>query len=162
MKRQSTPSYGEAIFSHDEKLLFLLLKEYTIVINQQGLILLNYLIVSLGAAFGGAARYWLSNFVYKFFPAIFPYGTLAVNIIGSFILGLIIFVFDERELINNQLKIFLTIGFCGGFTTFSTFSLETLNLLRDSQYFLALLNIILSVVFCIAGVFLAYIVSKII
>jgi CrcB protein len=118
--------------------------------------------VSLGAAFGGAARYWLSNFVYKFFPAIFPYGTLAVNIIGSFILGFIIFVFDERELINNQLKIFLTIGFCGGFTTFSTFSLETLNLLRDSQYFLALLNIILSVVFCIAGVFLAYIVSKII
>jgi len=124
--------------------------------------MLNYLIVSVGAAIGGAARYWFSNIVYKFFPAIFPYGTLAVNIVGSFILGLIIFIFDERELLNNQLKIFLTIGFCGGFTTFSTFSLETFNLLRDSQYFLAALNIILSLLFCVAGVFLAYIVSKII
>ncbi|RPI73250.1 MAG: fluoride efflux transporter CrcB [Ignavibacteriales bacterium] len=124
--------------------------------------MLNYLIVSLGAAIGGAARYWLSNAVYKFFPASFPYGTFAVNLTGSFILGLIIFFLDEKELISNQIKIFLTIGFCGGFTTFSTFSLETFNLIRDSQYFLAAINIILSVVVCIAGIFLAYIISKII
>jgi CrcB protein len=123
--------------------------------------MMNYLLVFAGSAVGGALRYWLSNAVYKFLPAVFPYGTLAVNIIGSFILGLIIFVFDEKELINNQLKIFLTIGFCGGFTTFSTFSLETFNLFRDSQYFLAAVNIFLSVIFCVAGVFLAYIVSKI-
>ena|SRR5690606_15737141 len=124
--------------------------------------MLNYLIVSIGAAIGGAARYWLSNAVYKFFPATFPYGTLVVNITGSFLLGLIIFIFDERELINNQLKIFLTIGFCGGFTTFSTFSFETFNLLKESQYYLAAVNIVLSLILCIAGVFLAYIVSKII
>ncbi|OGU33481.1 MAG: hypothetical protein A2057_05950 [Ignavibacteria bacterium GWA2_35_9] len=124
--------------------------------------MINYLIVSIGAAIGGVSRYWLSNLAYKYFPAIFPYGTLIVNIVGSFLLGLIIFVFDEKELLNNQLKIFLTIGFCGGFTTFSTFSLETFNLIRDSEYFLASINVILSIVFCLLGVFLAYIVSKII
>jgi len=126
------------------------------------IIMLNYIFISVGAALGGASRYWLSNAVYKFFPVTFPYGTLAVNVIGSFILGLIIFVFDEKELLNNHLKIFLTIGFCGGFTTFSTFSLESFNLLRDSQYFLAALNIFLNILFCVAGIFLAYIVSKII
>jgi CrcB protein len=123
---------------------------------------MNYLIISLGAAIGGITRYWLSNVVYKVFPAIFPYGTLAVNILGSFIIGLIIFVFDEKELITQQSRLFLTIGFCGGLTTFSTFSLETFSLMRDSEYFLATINVILSVVLCLLGVFLAYIVSKII
>jgi CrcB protein len=124
--------------------------------------MINYLVVSLGAAIGGAGRYWISNIVYKYFPAVFPYGTLVVNVVGSFIIGLLIFIFDEKELLNNQLRIFLTIGFCGGFTTFSTFSLETFNLIRDSEYFLASINIILSIVVCLLGVFLAYIVSKII
>jgi fluoride exporter len=124
--------------------------------------MINYLIVSLGAALGGAGRYWISNLVYKYFPAVFPYGTLVVNVVGSFVIGLLIFVFDEKELLNNQLRIFLTIGFCGGFTTFSTFSLETFNLIRDSEYFLASINVILSIALCLAGVFLAYIVSKII
>ncbi|OGU74926.1 MAG: hypothetical protein A2V93_04225 [Ignavibacteria bacterium RBG_16_34_14] len=124
--------------------------------------MINYFLVIVGSAIGGGLRYWLSNAVYKYLPVTFPYGTLAVNIIGSFILGLIIFIFDEKELINNQLKIFLTIGFCGGFTTFSTFSLETFNLLRDSQYLFAALNIILNLLVCIAGVFVAYIFSKII
>ena len=123
---------------------------------------MNYLIISLGAAIGGVTRYWLSNVVYKVFPAMFPYGTLAVNILGSFVIGLVIFVFDEKELISQQSRLFLTIGFCGGLTTFSTFSLETFSLIRDSEYFLATINVILSVVLCLLGVFLAYIVSKII
>lgn len=115
-----------------------------------------------GSALGGALRYWLSSAVYKFLPAIFPFGTLTVNVIGSFILGSIIFFFDDRELLNNQLRFFLTIGFCGGFTTFSTFSVETFNLLKDSQYLLATLNILSNVILCLAGVFLAYAISKLI
>ncbi len=124
--------------------------------------MINYLVISLGAALGGALRYWLANVVYKIFPASFPYGTLAVNLIGSFILGIVVFLFDERELINNQVKIFLTIGFCGGLTTFSTFSFETFNLIKESEFFLASMNIILNILLCITGVFLAYVVSKMI
>ena len=122
---------------------------------------MNYLLVSIGAALGGMLRYWLSNYVYKFLPATFPYGTLAVNFIGSFILGFIIFFLDQKELISPGLRLFLTIGFCGGFTTFSTFSLETLNLFRDSEILLGFGNILLSLLLCIGGIYIAYLLSKI-
>jgi len=122
---------------------------------------MNYIIVSFGAALGGALRYWVSNITYKYLPAYFPYGTLLVNIVGSFILGLIMFNLDQRELINSQLKIFLTIGFCGGFTTFSTFSYETINLFKDSQIFLGFVNILASVLLSLLGILLAYFISKI-
>lgn len=121
----------------------------------------NYLIVSLGAAIGGAARYWMSNFVYKFLPSNIPFGTLAVNVTGSFIIGIVMFYLDRNELISPQMRILLTAGFCGGLTTFSTFSFETINLLRDSEFLLAGTNIILNVVLSIGAVFAAYLIGKI-
>jgi CrcB protein len=123
--------------------------------------MMNYLIVSLGAALGGGLRYWVSNITYKFLPATFPYGTLAVNVIGSFILGVIIFMFDDKQLITPGVRLFIAVGFCGGFTTFSTFSLETINLLKDSQIIPGLLNILLNLSLCLAGVTLAYFISKV-
>lgn len=120
----------------------------------------KYIIVSLGAAIGGVLRYWLTGFTHKLIPTLFPVGTLAVNIIGSFILGIIIFMFDERQLLNPNIKLFLTIGICGGFTTMSTFSFETLSLFRQSQHLLALLNIIFNFFFSLLGIYLAYILSK--
>lgn len=120
----------------------------------------KYLIVSGGAALGGALRYWLSNFVYKFLPADFPYGTLAVNVIGSFILGFVMFSLFEKELISQDLRLFLTVGFCGGFTTFSTFSFETVNLMKNSEMLLAAANILANLILCMAGVYLAYILSN--
>jgi CrcB protein len=123
--------------------------------------MLNYLLIGLGAAIGGVLRFWLSNYTYKFLPETFPYGTLFVNVSGSFILGLIIFYFSEKELLSAQLRIFLAIGFCGGFTTFSTFSLETINLLRESQYWFSFLNIILNLFLCLLGMYLAYLLTKI-
>lgn len=120
----------------------------------------KYLLVSVGAAIGGSFRYWLANVVHKILPSTFPYGTLAVNITGSFLLGIIIFYFDEKGMITPSLKLFLTIGFCGGFTTFSTFSFETLNLLKDSEFLLASVNILLSVFLCLVGIYLAYLLSK--
>lgn len=120
----------------------------------------NYLIVALGASIGGIARYWMSNAVYKFLPAFFPFGTLAVNVIGSFIIGIIIFYLDAKEIISPELKIFLTVGFCGGFTTFSTFSLETLNLMRDSEFLLAFVNAAANVLLSLLGIFLALLTAK--
>ena len=82
----------------------------------------NYIIVFFGAGIGGMVRYWGSNFVYKFLPATFPYGTLIVNVLGSFIIGIVMYYLDANEMITQNVRIFLTIGFCGGLTTFSTFS----------------------------------------
>jgi len=124
--------------------------------------MLTYVYIGLGAAIGGTLRYWLSNNTYKVLPVNFPYGTLLVNVIGSFILGVIMFYFSDRELLNPQLRIFLTVGFCGGFTTFSTFSLETMNLFRDAQYLYGIVNVILNVLLCLLGIYLAYLITKLI
>ena len=121
----------------------------------------NILLASLGAAIGGGFRYWVSNAVYKFLPENFPYGTLTVNVLGSFLLGIFVYYFHEKELLSNEMSILLTVGFCGGFTTFSTFSFETIALLRDSQFASASLNVFLNIVLCFAGVFAAYLISKI-
>ena len=120
----------------------------------------NYMLVCIGAATGGAARYWTSNIVYKYFPVTMPFGTLAVNVIGSFIIGFVMFYLDGNELISPQMRILLTTGFCGGLTTFSTFSFETIKLLKDSEYLLAGANVLLNVVLSFAAVFLAYILGK--
>jgi len=120
----------------------------------------NYITVFFGAGIGGILRYWLSSFVYKFLPTNFPYGTLTINFIGSFIIGFVIFGLYDKELISQNMRLFLTIGFCGGFTTFSTFSFETFNLIKNSEFLFASLNIFLSVLLCLAGTYLAYILSN--
>ena len=121
---------------------------------------MKFLLVVLGSGIGGGLRYWVSALTQKFFPMYFPFGTLAVNIIGSLILGILIFGFDEKELLPSSLKILLGIGFCGGLTTFSTFSLETVNLLKDSEFLLAGINISLNILLTIAGVYLGYIITR--
>ncbi len=124
--------------------------------------MLNYIFVSAGAAIGGALRYGISTYIQKNISVIFPYGTLVVNILGSFLLGLIMFYLNEKELIGSEFRLFLTVGFCGGFTTFSTFSYETLNLFRDSEFGLAIYNVFLNVGLCLLGIYLAYLISKLI
>lgn len=120
----------------------------------------NYLIVFLGAGIGGVLRYWGSNYVYKFLPPTFPYGTLAVNVVGSFFLGMFIYFLDSNQLINQQVRVFLTVGICGGLTTFSTFSYETINFLKERDYLLAGSNIILNLFLTLVALFIAYKLSK--
>ena len=122
----------------------------------------NYLLVSAGAAFGGALRYGISNYIQRHISIIFPYGTLVVNVVGSFLLGFIMFYLNDKELISNDFRLFLAVGFCGGFTTFSTFSYETLNLIKDAELLLAFYNVILNVILCLIGIYLAYLISKLI
>ncbi|MFN3694413.1 MAG: fluoride efflux transporter CrcB, partial [Ignavibacterium sp.] len=92
---------------------------------------------------------------------IFPFGTLTVNILGSFLLGFIIFFLGEREIISPELRLFLTVGICGGFTTFSTFSYETLVLIQEAQFLYATMNILLNVILSLFAIYLAYFLSKI-
>ena len=124
--------------------------------------MLNYILVSAGAAIGGVLRYGISSYIQRNISVVFPYGTLVVNVVGSFILGIIMFYLNEKELIGSELRLFLTVGFCGGFTTFSTFSYETLTLFRDSEFGLAIYNVLLNVVLCLVGIYLAYLISKLI
>jgi len=79
----------------------------------------------------------MQGLLYRFVGTDFPYGTAIVNVIGSFLIGLIMTAFEERFLLNPSLRIFLTIGILGGFTTFSSFSYETVMMLRDSEFLYA-------------------------
>ena len=121
---------------------------------------MKYLIVMFGAGIGGGLRFFISSFVQKFLPVYFPWGTLTVNFLGSLILGLVIFGLDEKDLLSPNLKLLIGVGFCGGFTTFSTFSLETFNLLRDTEFLYAGLNVLANVFLTISAVYISYLITK--
>ncbi len=123
--------------------------------------MLNYFYVIAGAAIGGLLRYVVADVVQRNAKIIFPFGTLTVNILGSFLLGFIIFFLGEREIISPELRLFLTVGICGGFTTFSTFSYETLVLIQEAQFLYATMNILLNVILSLFAIYLAYFLSKI-
>jgi CrcB protein len=113
-----------------------------------------YLWVALGSAIGGAGRYWVSGLVAAQVGEVFPWGTIAVNVVGSFAIGLFVALTgpDGRLLVAAEARQFFMLGVCGGFTTFSSFSLQTLNLVRDGEWAWAAANIALSVALCLAAV----------
>ena len=107
--------------------------------------------IALGSAVGGVGRYLLGGLIQDWSGSSFPVGTLIVNISGSFLLGLISGYALESAAISAEVRAFLTIGICGGYTTFSTFSLETVNLLRDGDYARAASYLSLSVLISSGG-----------
>ncbi|MCX7115558.1 MAG: fluoride efflux transporter CrcB [Gammaproteobacteria bacterium] len=112
-------------------------------------------LIFLGAGCGGVTRYWMSNATHWLLGRQFPYGTLMVNISGSFLMGLLFtLILDRFDGIGPQLRSLLLIGFLGGYTTFSSFSMETLNLIESGAGFSAFLNIVLSVTLCILAAWL--------
>ena len=113
------------------------------------------LLVAIGGVCGCVGRYWMSGAAQRLNGTGFPVGTLSVNLLGSFILGLVMVLSIERGVINANVRTLLTIGFCGGFTTMSTFSFETYALLRDGSTLVALYNIGSTVGGCLAAVWLA-------
>jgi len=117
---------------------------------------LTYLWVALGSALGGVGRYWISGLVAHSVGEVFPWGTLVVNVTGSFLIGFVAFLTaaDGRFLIHPDARVFILVGVCGGYTTFSSFSLQTLMLLRDGDVFRASAYIMVSVAVCMAGVWL--------
>ena len=112
-----------------------------------------------GGAVGSLARYLISGLPYRFVDQIFPWGTLAVNLIGSFFIGLLWGVFEEQNLSPN-FRSLVFVGFLGGFTTFSTYSLETLNFLRDGEYKLGLVNVLANNILGIGLAFVGFAVAR--
>ena len=124
--------------------------------------MLQIMIIGLGGFFGAIFRYLISGWTYQLFGTRLPYGTLAVNIIGSFILGLFLTLVNERIVVSDALRGFIAIGLLGALTTFSTFSYETMALLQDSLFIKAGFNIFLNVICTLIAVWAGIVVAKII
>ena len=105
--------------------------------------------IALFGALGCLSRYFLSGWVYNIFGSGFPYGTLAVNATGAYIIGLIMEFSIGSNLISQSLRVGITIGFLGGLTTFSTFSYETFRFLEDGEFLIASINIFINVLVCL-------------
>ena len=114
---------------------------------------MKILAIALGGALGSVLRVWVSTSVYNRFPSNFPWGTISVNAIGSFLIGLLFIVIQQRFDDSEILRGVIIIGMLGGFTTFSTFSLETILLLETGFWAKALVNIIGSVSICVFSAF---------
>ena len=122
--------------------------------------MINLIYVASGGAVGAVLRYLTSNF-YRFYFPNFPIGTLFINFIGSFLIGILASNLDSRGTSYIFIKYFLIIGILGSFTTFSTFSLETIQLVNDKKLFLSLVYIFVSISLCIFGAFFGFNINKI-
>ncbi len=116
--------------------------------------------IAIGGAVGALCRYGMSNGIYAMLGRGFPYGTLSVNLLGSIIMGASYVIMLERMDVSPEWRAGITIGLLGAFTTFSTFSIETLNLLEAGESIKAGLNILLSVSLCISGCWLGMIIGR--
>jgi CrcB protein len=126
--------------------------------------MLAYLWVAIGGALGSVGRFWLSGLVAARFGETFPLGTLVINVTGSFAIGILAALAIPEGRMDSQSRAFATqflmIGVCGGYTTFSSFSLQTLNLLREREWLYAGGNVILSVILCMIAVWLGYLLGS--
>lgn len=123
----------------------------------------NYILIFIGGGLGACLRFFLSIYIYNNTNGIFPWGTFAINIAGSFLLGLIVALsINKPAFIDSNVKLLLTTGFCGGFTTFSTFSWEILTLLKEGYYLQGFIYSFGSVMAGLSAVILAYHLARIV
>jgi fluoride exporter len=122
----------------------------------------SYIWVAIGGAIGTVGRFWLSGVVARAIGETFPWGTLIINVSGSFIIGFIAaFTGPEgRVFVGSTARQFMMVGLCGGFTTFSSFSLQTLNLMNDGEWLRAGGNIVGSVALCLIAVWVGYMLAS--
>jgi len=120
-----------------------------------------YLWIAVGSALGGVARFWCSGVAARFMGETFPWGTIIVNVVGCFIIGFFATSTgpDGRVFADTLTRQFVMIGILGGYTTFSSFSLQTLNLVQDGEWWLAGANIAFSVIACLVAVWLGFVLA---
>ncbi len=111
------------------------------------------LFIFIGGGLGSIIRFMLGKYIQEQFLRNFPFGTLGVNVLASLVLGILVGMFEAKTLVNPNYRAFIAIGFCGGFSTFSTFSNDTLQLIQNNRLPEALLNVLLNVVLCILATF---------
>jgi fluoride exporter len=111
----------------------------------------NFLVISLGAIAGANARYLISRYAAKALGPAFPYGTLFINVTGSMIVGFFMIWVTERVLVDPRWRMLIVVGFCGAFTTFSSYAFETMAYFEQGQWLLMLANIFTNNVLCLAG-----------
>lgn len=118
------------------------------------------LAIAAGGALGAVLRFWVSSATYAVLGRSFPYGTLAVNVIGSLVMGFLYVLMIDRLATGAEWRAFALVGLLGAFTTFSTFSIETLTLMQDALYLRAALNILISVIACIGAAMLGVVLAR--
>jgi fluoride exporter len=123
-----------------------------------------YIWIAIGGALGSIARYWCSGVIARLIGETFPWGTLLVNVLGSFIIGFFATLTgpDGRIFVGSTARQFVMVGLCGGYTTFSSFSLQTLNLMNDGEWLRAGGNIVGSVMLCLVAVWLGHVLALVI
>jgi fluoride exporter len=122
--------------------------------------MMRLLLVGLGGFAGTLGRYWLSGVIARRYGETFPWGTLVVNAVGCFAIGFLFYLFYDRALTSPTSRTVVFIGLLGGFTTFSSYGLQTFTLLRDGEVLLALANVAASNVLCLLLVWLGYVLAK--
>ena len=122
----------------------------------------SYIWVAIGGALGTTGRYWLSGVVARTIGETFPWGTVIVNIVGSFVIGFFATLTgpDGRVYASSIVRQFVMLGICGGYTTFSSFSLQTLNLMNDGEWLRAGGNVVVSVVCCMVAVWIGHVLAS--
>ena len=123
--------------------------------------MLMYLWVAIGGAVGSVGRFWLSGLVANRFGSTFPWGTIIVNVTGCLVIGFFntLTGTEGRWLVPPAARTFFMIGICGGYTTFSSFSLQTLNLVNEGEWLYAGANVLFSVALCLAGVWFGHVLA---
>jgi CrcB protein len=121
---------------------------------------LTYLLIGIGGFLGANARYLVGGWIAERYGTSFPYGTLIINVSGSFILGFFLVFISERLLVHPNWRLFVAIGFLGAYTTFSTFSFESLALIQERSYLLALTNVVGSVVLGLIAALVGMVIAR--
>ena len=113
---------------------------------------MHWFAVAIGGALGSIARYALSTWIFDVSSHKFPYATLAVNVLGSFVMGILFVIIVEKAALPNEMRSLLMIGFLGAFTTFSTFSLDALGLWQNGHIFMSVVYMLATVILCLIAI----------